>query len=154
MSRSYPDRPIVGVGAVVCHDDRVLLIRRGKPPKRDEWSIPGGAQTLGETVFDAAAREVREETGLDVNVVGLIDVVDFIDRDGADTIRHHYTLVDVLALWRAGQARAGDDAAEVRWATFDEAARLPMWSQTARIIAAARDLLGAQPAAEGLDDGG
>ena len=79
--RTYPDRPVVGVGAVVWRDDRFLLVRRGKPPNQGQWSLPGGAQQLGETVFEAARREVMEETALDVEVLGLVDVVDGIKAD-------------------------------------------------------------------------
>lgn len=130
----YPEQPLVGVGAVVWRDERVLLIRRGKPPRQDEWSLPGGRQELGETVAEAARREVREETGLDVAVQDVIAVVDLIERDDDGRVRFHYTLIDVLADWRAGEAQAGDDAAAVAWASLDELPRYTLWSETERII--------------------
>ena len=89
MSRVYPDRPIVGIGVVVWRDDRVLLIRRGKPPRKGEWSLPGGAQELGETLIEAALREVFEETGLKAQRLSLINALDMIDRDDQGKIRHH-----------------------------------------------------------------
>lgn len=134
MARAYPNQPVVGVGSVVWRDDRVLLIRRGQPPRVDEWSLPGGRQELGETVAEAARREVREETGLEVEVLDVVAVVDLIDRDDAGRIRFHYTLIDVLAEWRAGEAQAGDDAAAVAWTTLDELAQYTLWSETERII--------------------
>ena len=97
MSRFYPSQPIVGVGIVICRDTRILLIRRGKPPRQGQWSLPGGAQELGETVFDAACREAKEETGLDIKVLGLLDVVDSIHHDDDGKVKQHYTLVDVYA---------------------------------------------------------
>lgn len=132
--RPYPDRPIVGVGVVVWRDDRILLIRRGRPPSQGQWSLPGGAQELGETVFETARREVAEETGLDVEVVGVVDVVDLIDRDSEGRVRHHYTLVDVAAEWREGEAVAGDDAEAVTWTRLDELAGYSLWRETERII--------------------
>jgi len=137
MPRSYPDRPIVGVGVVVWRDERVLLIRRAKPPRQGEWSLPGGAQKTGETVFDAARREVLEETGLAIDVLGLVDVVDSIQRDDTGRVRYHYTLVDVFAAWRGGTVTAGDDAAEAAWVDLD--ALPPLWSETERIIRLAHD---------------
>ena len=134
MARTYPEQPLVGVGSVVWRDDRVLLIRRGQPPKQDEWSLPGGRQELGETVAEAARREVLEETGLEIEVHDVIAVVDLIDRDDDGRIRFHYTLIDLLAEWRAGEARAGDDAAAVAWATLDQLAQYTLWSETERII--------------------
>lgn len=134
MARTYPEQPLVGVGSVIWRDDRVLLIRRGQPPKQDEWSLPGGRQELGETVAEAARREVLEETGLEIEVHDVIAVVDLIDRDDDGRIRFHYTLIDLLAEWRAGEARAGDDAAAVVWATLDELAQYTLWSETERII--------------------
>ena len=95
-SREFPCRPLIGVGAVVINDDKVLMIKRGKPPSQGRWSLPGGAQKTGETVGEAACREVAEETGLKVQIQGLIDVVDSITRDGNGKIQYHYTLIDLL----------------------------------------------------------
>lgn len=117
--RAYPDRPYVGVGVVVLRGDEVLLAQRGKWPRKFTWSIPGGAQEIGETVHEAALREVREETGVDIEIVGLIDVVDSIQRDPAGRIQFHYTLVDFVAEWRSGEAVAGDDVAGIRWTRLD-----------------------------------
>lgn len=132
--RRYPDRPLVGVGVVIWRGDRVLLVRRANPPRQGEWSLPGGAQELGETVFEAARREVREETGLEVEITGLITVVDAIRRDQAGAVAYHYTLVDVAAEWRAGEAQALDDAAEVVWAAPDALEKFDLWSETLRVI--------------------
>jgi ADP-ribose pyrophosphatase YjhB (NUDIX family) len=102
MTRLYPKRPVVGVGVVVCRDDTVLLVRRANAPGKGNWSLPGGAQELGETVFEAARREVLEETSVTVDVLGLVDVVDSIRPDSAGRIQYHYTLIDVVAEWRSG----------------------------------------------------
>ncbi len=150
MTRRYPERPIVGVGVVVLRggpnsgpgDSEVLLIRRGKPPREGGWSLPGGAQELGETVFEAARREVREETGVEIEVVDTVAVVDSISRDGGGAVEYHYTLVDVAARWRAGEAREGGDAAAVEWADPDALDGYDLWSETLRIIALARARLG------------
>jgi ADP-ribose pyrophosphatase YjhB (NUDIX family) len=132
--RTYPDRPFVGVGVVVWRDDQVLLVQRGKPPRQGQWSIPGGIQHLGETVFEAGRREVREETELEIEIIDLLAVVDSIQRDDDDRVRYHYTLVDLVAEWRAGEARAQDDAAAVAWARLDDLKRFDLWHETVRII--------------------
>ena len=137
--RKYAGRPLVGVGAVVLNADDVLLVRRGKAPRMGQWSLPGGAQKLGETVFDAARREVREETGVEIEILGLLDVVDSISRDPAGDIDYHYTLVDVAATWRAGSVNAGGDAAEAVWVPRMELSKLDLWSETARMIELAFD---------------
>ena len=134
MSRTYPNLPIVGVGAVVWKDDKVLLIKRGTPPAKGSWSIPGGGQELGETVKQAVAREVKEETGLEIEVTHLIDVVDIITPDTDDNIEHHYTLIDYRCEWTGGEPVAGSDAADVRWASLKECEELVSWSETLRII--------------------
>ncbi len=137
--RRYPERPIVGVGVVLWRDHQVLLIKRGKPPREGSWSLPGGVQQLGETVFEAARREVREETGLEIEVIDVVAVVDSIQRDDDGRVRYHYTLVDVLAEWRAGEARAQDDAADATWATADELASFALWDETVRVIGLAAE---------------
>ena len=142
MSRSYPNRPIVGVGAVVFRDDRVLLIRRGKPPRRGDWSLPGGMQEIGETVFEAAAREVQEETGVTISDIALIDVVDSITLDDDSRVQFHYTLVDVVAKWRSGEPAGGSDAMHAEFMSFDEASKIVLWRETHRIIAKAREMCG------------
>ncbi len=142
MTREYPDRPLVGIGVVVWRADRVLLVRRGKPPREGEWSLPGGLQRLGETVFEAARREVAEEAGVDVEVVDTVAVVDSIQRDDEGRVRYHYTLVDVAAEWRGGEARPGDDAAEVVWADPAELDGYGLWTETERVIALAARRLG------------
>ncbi len=132
-SRLNPQRPIVGVGVVVWRRDKVLLVQRGKEPNKGQWSIPGGAQQLGETVFAAGAREVREETGLQVKILGLVDVVDGIMTEEGRVV-YHYTLVDLVAESPEGKAVAADDAAAVGWFTLEELSALNLWSETERII--------------------
>lgn len=139
VSRLYPTRPIVGVGVVVLRDDAVLLIRRARPPREGQWSLPGGAQKTGESVVQAALREVREETGVDVEVRGLLDVIDSIQDDPDGRVRYHYTLVDVYAEWRAGEPVARGDALEARWWPISEIPRLELWSATLRMIELALD---------------
>jgi 8-oxo-dGTP diphosphatase len=155
--REYPDRPIAGVGIVVLKGDHVLMIRRGREPRLGQWSIPGGKQELGETWHQTAIREVREETGVEIEVIGIVDVVDAIVRDGdparpgtqgvtapvspaADAamsdrpVRYHYTLVDCAAHWTAGDAVAGGDAAHAEWWPLERIGELDLWTETVRII--------------------
>ena len=134
MSREYPDRPFVGVGVVVWRGDEVLLIERGKGPVSGNWSLPGGKQELGETVRETAHREIKEEAGIDIDIVGLLDVVDLVRHDDQGRVRFHYTLVDFTARWRAGEAVAGDDAAAVQWVRLDDLDRLSLWDETLRVI--------------------
>ncbi len=142
--RTYPERPIVGIGAVVWRADRVLLARRARPPRKGEWSLPGGAQKVGETVFEAARREVMEETGIAIEILGLADVVDSIHRDDEGRFLYHYTLIDLVAEWRSGEAVAGGDAAEVAWFGLEDLADLGLWSETLRVIRLAREKLAAR----------
>ena len=134
---SVVTRPVVGVGVVVLRGDRVLLIRRGRAPRLGDWSIPGGRQELGEGVRDTALREVLEETGCGIRLIGLIDVVDGIRRDKEGEIVTHYTLVDFAAEWVRGEPVAGDDAAEARWVRLDGLEPYRLWRETTRIISEA-----------------
>jgi ADP-ribose pyrophosphatase YjhB (NUDIX family) len=126
----------VGVGVVVLKGNEVLLIRRGRPPKQGEWSIPGGRQEFGETVRETALREVMEETGITAGNLRLLDVVDLVRPDGSG----HWTLVDFAADWVAGEPVAGDDAAAARWFAGADIDTLGLWSETVRIIRAALSL--------------
>ena len=104
--REYPYYPMVGVGAVVWKSDKFLLIKRGKKPFFGKWSIPGGRQELGETAKQAAAREVYEETALNVKISNLIEVVDSIIKDETEAVQFHSTLIDYTAEWISGKAKA------------------------------------------------
>jgi mutator protein MutT len=114
-----PTAPVVGVGGVVVHEGRVLLIRRGKQPLYGRWVVPGGTVELGEPLEEALVREMREETGLEVEPLELLTVFDRIQREGARVL-YHYVIVDYLCRWRSGEARAGSDALEVAWAAPEE----------------------------------
>jgi ADP-ribose pyrophosphatase YjhB (NUDIX family) len=137
----YPDRPRVGVGVVVLRaaaeaaGPEVLLVRRGRPPGQGQWSLPGGSQELGETLFAGAEREAREETGVTVRATGVITAVDTIERDADGRIAFHYTIVDVAADWIAGEPVADDDALDARFAPVAEALRLVEWAVTRHVIA-------------------
>jgi ADP-ribose pyrophosphatase YjhB (NUDIX family) len=132
--RTYPTRPFVAVGVVVWRGEEVLLIRRGRPPLLDEWSLPGGAQEAGETIREAAIREVAEETGLAVRPGAVVDVIDLIDRDEACRVRHHYTIVDLVALHETGEARAASDAVALRWQPFARLDDIPLSDDVRRVI--------------------
>lgn len=134
MDRTYPTRPFVGVGAVIWREDRLLLVRRGNPPRQSEWSLPGGAQHVGETVREACLREIKEETHLDVTIENLIDVIDGIFEDDDGKVQHHYTLIDFKARWLSGTAKPGDDVTEVRWVAPTDLADYALWQETERII--------------------
>ena len=143
MSREYPERPIVGIGAVVIKNDQALLIRRGKPPRLGGLSLPGGAQKVGETVFEGALREVTEETGVEAEVLGLIDVVDSMTKDDDGRLQFHYTLIDVVCRWTSGEPKAGGDAADALWMPLADIPGLGLWSETQRIIERAAEMMAA-----------
>jgi 8-oxo-dGTP diphosphatase len=120
MAREYPDNPLVGVGAVIVQENRVLLIRRGTPPLLGEWSLPGGVLECGETLREAVAREAREETGLQVETGEMLGVYERVIRDDQGRVRYHYVLIDFLCRAVGGDLKAGSDAAAVRWYTREE----------------------------------
>jgi 8-oxo-dGTP diphosphatase len=120
MTREYPERPIVGVGAVILHHDRILLIQRGHAPLKGEWSLPGGALELGETLEEGIRREVLEETGLIVDPVAIVEVFDRIVRDAENRVQFHYVLVDYLCRVTGGELACATDAADARWVTRDQ----------------------------------
>jgi 8-oxo-dGTP diphosphatase len=135
--RDYPDRPIVGVGAVIVERGRVVLVKRGSPPLQGEWSLPGGVVELGETLRAAAEREAREETGLIVTVGEVLEVLDRIipGKDGVP--QYHYVLIDFFCHVQGGELRAGGDAAEARWAGESELAEFKLEGPALGVISKA-----------------
>ena len=142
MSREYPAHPMVGIGAVVLRGDSVLLVRRGKPPAIGSWSIPGGAQEVGETAEAAARREVLEETGVQVGPLHLLTHVDSITRDSSGRVQYHYTILDFAAEWIGGEPVASSDVTDAAFFAFDALAPLKLWSEAHRVIGLARARLG------------
>ncbi len=120
MKREYPERPIIGVGAVVVDGGRALLVRRATEPLLGEWSIPGGMLELGEKLRDGTRREVLEETGLTVEPGEVLEVFDSIFADEQGRTQYHYVLIDYLCVCRSGQATAGSDVSDVRWVTEED----------------------------------
>jgi 8-oxo-dGTP diphosphatase len=120
MAREYPAHPVVGVGAVVVRDGRALIVRRAHEPRKGEWSLPGGLLDLGESLAEAARREVKEETGLAVRLGPIIETFDRVHRDAAGRIRYHFVIVDFVCWPDDGEAIAGSDAEAVAWVTAGE----------------------------------
>jgi ADP-ribose pyrophosphatase YjhB (NUDIX family) len=137
--REYPDRPIVGVGAVVVDGDRVLLVRRGNEPLKGEWSLPGGAVEIGETLQTAIAREVCEETGLEVEVGPMIDVLDRICLDADGRVRFHYVLIDFVCRPTGGTLCCATDAADATWAAVGDLPQFGLAAATLTMIQKALD---------------
>lgn len=132
--RDYPDRPIVGVGAVIINNGRVLLVKRARPPLLGEWSLPGGAVELGETLRAAVEREALEETGLIVKATDVVEVLDRIIHGEDQSIEYHYVLVDFLCRRTGGTLQAGSDAGEVSWARPDELAKYKLETPAIDVI--------------------
>jgi len=120
VKRLYPDQPIVGIGAVIVHEGKIVLEKRGNEPSKGKWSIPGGLVELGESPEQAVIREVKEETCLDVENPSLIDVVSNVDLDEKGKVKYHYVIIDYLVHVKSGKLNAASDAAELRWVSFEE----------------------------------
>ncbi|MEM0006110.1 MAG: NUDIX domain-containing protein [Ignisphaera sp.] len=132
--REYPGHAIAAVGAVVVVDGNIILVKRGYPPAKDRWSIPGGVIEAGEKVFDAARRELYEETGITANPLGIILIVNDVVRDVQSNVRYHYLILDVLFDSRniKGIPRAGGDAVDVAWIPLEEALKRNDVSRTTK----------------------
>jgi len=125
LKREYPTQPIVGVGAVILNEGKILLVRRGVEPGKGRWSIPGGAVELGEKVREATIREAREESGLDVEIIDdrPLDAVDSITTTEDSLLRYHYVLLQFVTRPRGGTLKPGSDALEAKWVSFEEVER-------------------------------
>lgn len=134
MKREYPESPLVGVGAIIVERGRVVLVKRGHAPLAGEWSIPGGALEIGETLREAVVREVLEETGIAVEPSELLGVYDRVLRDKEGRTLYHYVLIDFLCRRLDGEPRASGDAQEARWFTRQELTRLPLPPDTQDVI--------------------
>jgi mutator protein MutT len=134
MSRTYPDRPIVAVGAVVVRDGCVLLARRGRAPSYGLWSLPGGAVELGERVQDAVQREIREECGIEIEVTDVFEVFERLVRDAEGKVQYHYVILDYVATWASGEPGASDEVLETRWVRPEDFRDYEMTKGTADVV--------------------
>jgi 8-oxo-dGTP diphosphatase len=132
--RPYPDRPVVGVGAVVLDGAQVLLIKRGHAPLKGQWSLPGGGVEIGETLEQAIAREVLEETGLTIEVGPMVEVIDRISRDADGRVEHHFVLVDFVCRPRGGVLRGASDAEDAAWVSLADLPRYEVAAVTVSVI--------------------
>jgi len=132
--RRYPKRPLVGVGAIIFRDGCILMAQRGKEPLKGWWSLPGGALELGEALKDAVRREVREETGLEIDPVEVFEIFERIMRDAAGTPEYHYVLIDYLCQVTGGDLRPGDDVCAVEWVSRAELEKLQITEGTLAVI--------------------
>lgn len=143
-SRRHPARPIVSVGGVVINEGRVVLVQRRHPPLQGEWSLPGGAVDIGETLEEAVAREVLEETGLVVDVGPVVEVLERIHHGSDGRVEFHYVIIDYLCRWRAGTLASASDAAAARWVPFADVERLRPSDQVRAVVTKALALAGAR----------
>jgi 8-oxo-dGTP diphosphatase len=134
MKREYPETPLVGVGAVILDQGRVVLVKRKFPPLAGEWSIPGGRLEVGETLREAVVREAHEETGLTVEPAEVLGVYDRLLRDDGGRILYHYVLIDFLCRRLAGELQAGGDADDARWFSKEEIGKISLVEDTADVI--------------------
>ncbi len=130
----YPDHPRAAVGAVAVKDNSVLLVLRGKPPSKGVWAIPGGSVNLGETLQEAAEREILEETGIVIKAGKPVFTFDFVERDNTGRVRFHYIIVDLMAEYVSGEPCSGDDALNAKWISPQELDELNVSLMTRRLL--------------------
>ena len=138
--RKYPDRPVVGVGAVIVDHDRVVLVKRAHEPLKGEWSLPGGAVEVGETLAEAIVREVHEETGLEVSVGPIIEVLDRVHRGADGRIDYHFVLLDYVCTAVGGLLTPASDAADARWVAVADLASYQLSDAATRVIVKALEM--------------
>lgn len=139
MKRHYPDRPLVGVGAVIFRGEEVLLVRRGQEPAKGSWSLPGGVVEVGEDLEAALKREVSEETGLNVKVLGITAVLERIYRDEDENVPYHYVLIDFACDYVSGEAFPASDVTAARFVSLNNLSDFDLASSTSQVIQRARD---------------
>ena len=134
MQREYPDSPILGVGAVIFNNAEVLLAKRGKEPGYGKWSIPGGAVELGETLKEGLLREIMEETSLQVEIGGMVEVLEWISRDENNQIKYHYVLVDYWCKCLSVEINPSSDALDAKWVLLSEISNYDLPLVTLEVI--------------------
>ena len=144
--RLYPARPFIAASVAVFRDDRVLIAARARPPMDLLYSLPGGLVEAGETLSEAALRELDEEVGVEAELLGFVDHVEAIERDDAGRVKHHFVICAHAARWRAGEPRIGSEARDVRWVREDEIANFRTTPDLARVLRKAFALIEASPA--------
>ena len=132
--RCYPAGPLVGVGAIILNRGKVLLVQRARAPLKGLWSLPGGVLHAGERLRDGVCREVREETGLEVEPLGVFEVFERIQKDARGRTQYHYVLIDYLCRPKGGALRAADDAGAVQWVAREDLERYPITPGTLEVI--------------------
>ena len=142
LSRQYPNRPVVGVGAMILDEDRILLEKRKNSPGKGKWSVPGGLVDLGETVEEAIIREVKEETGLEVYNPRLVDVVSYVSLDERGSVMYHYVIIDYLVTSRGGKPKASSDAEDLKWVPLDKVEEYDLTESFRRFFQQNREKLG------------
>ena len=140
-SRTYPNRPYLAVSAAIFRDNKILIVRRGRPPARGVFTLPGGVVEVGETLNAALLREVREETALEIAPVGLAGEREVIVRDAEGRVERHFVILAFAARWLSGEAALNEELAEARWLKPAELAELPTTDGLADIVAAAQTLI-------------
>jgi len=134
--REYPQKPIVGVGAIVIKEGRVLLVKRAAPPSRGSWAIPGGSLELGETLQSGAEREILEETGIRIRAGAPVYAFDFLQYDTNNQLQYHFVVVDMEAEYVAGEVQAADDALDARWVSPEDLKGMHVSKNTLKILKA------------------
>ena len=134
MKREYPEHPIIGVGGVIFHDQSVLLVKRGQEPGKDQWSLPGGAVELGETLIDALNREIYEEVSIKIKVGGFLRLLDRIVHDGEKRVQYHYIIADYWGWMVSGQPQAASDASDARFVDPNEVQKMGVHKEVEETI--------------------
>jgi 8-oxo-dGTP diphosphatase len=134
VAKEYPIAPLVGVGGVIVQDHRAVIVQRGQEPRKGEWSLPGGLVELGESLVEATRREMKEETGLDVEVGALVEIFDRVHHDAEGRVRYHFVIVDYLCVPIGGTLLAGSDVTDARWVALDEIDRYVINPHAAAVL--------------------